>query len=129
MKPNEYQQLALRTENTPDFLDRSGDAPFVKGRERLLHGVIGVCTEAGKLQDGLKRELFYGKELDAVNVLEECCGDLLWYIALTLDSCAYSMEEAMEKNIAKLRKRYPEKYSDEQAIGRDHDAERKVLEG
>jgi len=29
MKPNEYQQLALRTENTPDFLARNGETPFV----------------------------------------------------------------------------------------------------
>lgn len=127
MLPNEYQQLALRTENTPSFFrpDRfDGDA---KAKARLLHGAIGICTEAGELQDAIKRELFYGKKLDEVNVMEEC-GDLLWYIAITLDAAGFTMEEAMEKNIAKLRKRYPKKYSHEKALGRDHKAERKVLE-
>jgi len=123
VKPNEYQQLALRTEHTPALFNEKVEP----GRERVLHGLMGVCTEAGELMDPLKRELIYGKGLDEVNVMEEC-GDLLWYIALALDAAGYTMEEAMEKNIAKLRARYPEKFTEEDALNRDLVEERKALE-
>lgn len=39
-----------------------------------------------------------------------------------------SVSIALEKNIDKLKKRYPEKFSTENALNRDLDAERKVLE-
>jgi NTP pyrophosphatase (non-canonical NTP hydrolase) len=130
MSPNQYQKLALRTENTPDFFnEKMFPLPDVrKGRERLLHGLMGVCTEAGELQDPLKRELFYGKGLDEINVMEEC-GDLLWYIALSLDAAGFTMSDAMNKNISKLRRRYPQKFTAEAALDRDHKAERGALEG
>ena len=123
MTPNEYQELALRTEKTPQFIADHG----VLNTSRLLHGAIGICTEAGELQDALKKHLIYGKPLDAVNLMEEC-GDVLWYVALTLDAAGYSMEEAMERNIAKLRRRFPDQFSQEAALVRDLDAERAALE-
>jgi hypothetical protein len=35
----------------------------------------------------------------------------------------------MDRNIAKLRTRYPEKFASDRALNRDLEAERKVLEG
>lgn len=40
-----------------------------------------------------------------------------------------NLEEAMGRNIAKLKARFPEKFSDEKALNRDLDKEREVLEG
>jgi NTP pyrophosphatase (non-canonical NTP hydrolase) len=127
MTPNEYQQLALRTENTPSLMNRDVQPSEAKRIDRLLHALFGMCTEAGEAQDMLKKHLMYGKAFDAVNILEEC-GDSLWYIALALDACGFTMEQAMERNIAKLRTRYPEQFTEDAAINRDLDAERKVLE-
>jgi NTP pyrophosphatase (non-canonical NTP hydrolase) len=134
MTANQYQQLALRTENTPDFFDygfftKDGEeiGESARQRARLLHGLMGVATESGELMDPLKRELIYGKGLDEVNVMEEC-GDLLWYIALALDAAGYTMEEAMERNISKLRARFPNRFTEEDALNRDLDAERRTLE-
>jgi NTP pyrophosphatase (non-canonical NTP hydrolase) len=122
MNANDYQKAALRTERTPDFL--------VKGHQlaRLLHGAIGMCTESGELQDAIKKHLIYDKPLDNVNVVEEI-GDLLWYCALVLDAVGSNFGDAFARNIAKLAKRYPDKFTSELALNRDLDAERKALEG
>jgi NTP pyrophosphatase (non-canonical NTP hydrolase) len=128
MNGDEYQRLALRTEYTPDVINHVSAELDKLGMSRLIHGMIGVCTEAGELQDMVKKFLIYNKRFDPVNVLEEC-GDLLWYISLTLDSCGFTMDECMRRNIEKLRKRYPDKFSFDAANNRDLDAERAVLEG
>lgn len=127
--PDEYQRAALRTERTPPFVKGTNAATISDhGFARLMHGMIGICTETGELQDMVKKALIYNKPFDNVNVLEEC-GDVLWYIALALDAAGYSMSECMEKNIDKLKTRFPDKFTFKNANERDLDAERKALEG
>lgn len=130
MQPNEYQQLALRTEHTPEFVTPPPPITVERGTmlARLIHASIGMCTETGELQDMVKKHLIYRKPFDQVNVLEEC-GDVMWYIAVALDACGYTMEEAMERNIAKLKARFGDKFSQESALNRDLKTERSVLEG
>ena len=94
---------------------------------RLLHGVMGISTEAGELLDSLKKHIFYGKKLDYVNISEEL-GDLLYYISVCIDILGTSFEEVMEKNIAKLKARYPDKFTEDKAINRDLNTEREILE-
>lgn len=127
MTPNEYQQKALRTETTPPFVAAPFSVPGVD-LARLLHGLLGMCTETGEAQDMVKKHLIYKKPFDATNILEEC-GDTLWYIALALDACGFTMEQAMDRNIAKLLKRFPEKFTEEAALNRNLEAERHALEG
>ena len=94
---------------------------------RVLHGAMGLCSETGEFVDRLKRRIYYGEETDWTNLKEEA-GDLLWYIAIIIDSCGTTFEQCMEKNIAKLKARYPEKFTEEDALNRDLREERKVLE-
>lgn len=94
---------------------------------RLLHAIIGVCTEGGEALDVMKKNLFYGKEIDKTNLIEEL-GDLLWYIQLAADELGTTIPEIIQANIAKLRERYPVEFSEEKALERDLDKERSVLE-
>jgi NTP pyrophosphatase (non-canonical NTP hydrolase) len=117
MDNKEYIKSVLRSES-PNFGNLN---------ERLLHACLGVANESGELAAAIKRSLFYGRELDIVNVKEEL-GDLLWYIALAIDELGSSFEEIMELNIAKLKKRYPKQFDDILAENRNLDEERKTLE-
>ena len=93
----------------------------------LVHGILGISTEAGELMDHLKKIMFYGNVVDLVNIKEEL-GDLFWYVALICSIYGWSFEEIQELNIGKLRKRYPEEFTSEASENRDLDGERKVLE-
>jgi hypothetical protein len=94
----------------------------------ILHALMGITTECGELMDQLKKHLIYGKPLDDVNLFEED-GDLRWYLALLEFACGYTADAAQEANINKLKARYPEKFNEVDAMVRDLEKERKVLEG
>src|SRR5690606_12559489 len=117
---------AARTESpvTQELIERASVPKFI----RLEHAAYGLATEAGELLDQLKKHKFYGKPLDFVN-LEEEAGDVAWYLALVCNALGVDMQAIMDRNIQKLRTRFPEKFSADGAINRDLDAERKVLEG
>jgi NTP pyrophosphatase (non-canonical NTP hydrolase) len=123
MTPSDYIKNALRTEPSSYlFQETNGVSP------RVEHAAIGAVTEAGELMNAIKRAKIYGKTLDRVNLVEEA-GDVMWYLAILADDLGVSFEEIWEKNIAKLRQRFPDKYSDEHCLNRDIEAERKILEG
>lgn len=84
---------------------------------RLQHGMLGVVTEAGELGDTVKKTVIYGKPLDVSNMQEEI-GDLLWYVAVLINACGLDPEIIMQANIDKLKARYPERYSDADALAR-----------
>lgn len=129
MNPNEYQNLAEQTEcrGVKHVLDVLAGIPQPI---RLFHAALGLSTEVGEFNDMLKKWIYYQQELDQTN-LEEELGDILWYVALACNALEVSLEDVMEKNIAKLKARYPGKYTDFLAAeeNRDRDAERKSLEG
>lgn len=119
-----YIELALRTESPP--------TPALLGRliamVRAVHAFFGFTTEIGELADNFKRHIFYGTELDTTNIDEEV-GDVFWYLAILLDHCGVkNVVQCMEANIAKLKKRYPEKFDAVAAVQRDLEGERQVLE-
>lgn len=94
---------------------------------RLLHGAIGLSTEAGELLDMIKKHIYYGKPLDLVNAKEEV-GDSMWYAGLVIDVLKTTFDEVLTVNIDKLKARYPEKFTEFHAENRDLETERKILE-
>ncbi len=92
-----------------------------------VHMVLGMVTEVGELADVYKKNMAYGKPIDMVNVQEEV-GDLMWYISNFCIINNIDIQQVLQTNIDKLRKRFPEKFSSDQAINRDIDAERVILE-
>ena len=118
MGNKEFIKNAIRTES-PNFFPVN---------PRVLHASIGLVTESAELADALKKTMFYGKELDITNVKEEA-GDILWYLAILFDAIGTDFETEMDRVIAKLQVRFPEKFTNEFAEERDLDKEREVLEG
>jgi NTP pyrophosphatase (non-canonical NTP hydrolase) len=121
----EYIRSAVRTESK-DF-DSIADRMTTKEVIRLNHAAMGMVTEAAEFLDVLKKHIYYGKTIDKVNLAEEI-GDLCWYMAIACDELHVDLEDIMETNIAKLKARYPNKFTSEDAINRDLETERKILE-
>lgn len=67
---------------------------------------MGLAGEIGEVIDIMKKHIYQGKELDITDVIEEV-GDVLWYIANFCNVNNITMDECMESNIKKLRKRFP----------------------
>ena len=72
---------------------------------------------------------FYGKpeSIDMVNIKEEI-GDVLYYLAILMDEIGTDFATEQERVIAKLRVRYPEKFTTKHATERDLIKERDALE-
>ena len=130
MSTEDYQKDAMKTlSNDYTAIRKRLDASEAID---LLHGAAGASTESGELLDMVKRYLFYGAPIDWVN-LEEELGDILWYVCLCIQASRkaghhISWEGVMKKNITKLAKRYPDKFTEHDANNRDLDGERKILE-
>ena len=124
-----YVAMACRTESN-DF-DAIRDRLTVN-MTRLLHAGIGMSTEAGEFIDQLKKHIFYGRELQPDNLVEEL-GDLMWYVAVAISAVNARMgwnltlSDVLTANIEKLRRRYPSQFTEEEANMRDVDAEMSVL--
>ena len=75
-----------------------------------------------KLQDKVKKYLAYGKpideELEVLDLKEICRAIQSYYLGENIN-----MEESLDRNINKLKVRYPEKFTEELAINRNIDAE------
>lgn len=127
MQPNEYLKASGRTDLCDDqlikFVERCND----REAANFLHATMGISTEAGELLDVMKKYLAYGRIIDRVNIAEEI-GDVLWYVAIILRELEMSFEDAMQMNINKLEKRFPEKFTEENATQRDLLTERAQLE-
>ena len=106
MTLNEYQSLALTTLN-----------PTLAPEDVLLNGVMGLCGEAGEAIDLMKKHLHQGHPLDREALLREL-GDVAWYLAETAWALDVPLEEVLQRNLAKLRARYPDGFDSERSIGR-----------
>lgn len=92
-------------------------ASFSASKASLVHSVMGICGEAGELLDSIKKTVIYDKELDIDNIVEEL-GDLEFYMEMLRQEIDLTREFILVKNISKLEKRYPTKYTDKDALER-----------
>lgn len=106
MTGEEYQKLAMRTCSIPN--DRVMDKAY--------HAIFGLTSEAGEVS-GILQKTYQGHEIDLEHVEKEL-GDCLWMIAEACDAFGFSLDEVMELNIEKLRKRYPNGFSSENSLHR-----------
>ena len=106
MRMNEYQAMAQRTCNITNTV---GD--------KIENGCMGMNGEAGECIDLLKKARFQGHELDREKMIEEL-GDVLWYCAELATGLGVTLEEVAQRNIDKLRRRYPEGFDAERSRNR-----------
>ena len=106
MTINEYQKLAMTTLN-----------PALDRRDVLINGVMGLCGEAGEAIDIVKKHLAQGHELDREKLIKEL-GDVAWYLAETAYALDVSLEDVLQRNIDKLRARYPEGFDTKRSVER-----------
>ena len=104
MTPNEYQKLAMTTLN-----------PALSNEEVLCNGVMGLCGEAGEAIDLVKKHLYHGHPLDREALIKEL-GDIAWYLAEAATALDLSLEDILQANLDKLKKRYPEGFSSQQSM-------------
>jgi len=94
----------------------------------IEHAIDGIGSEAGELVDQGKRIKWYGTDPDYTNILEEC-GDILFYMDKLLRKIGSDFDGAMQANMRKLAERYKGiKFTKDQAVNRNLDTEREVLE-
>jgi len=86
-----------------------------------------LISSISDLVDLVKRYVAYGKDIEIPKEYETVY-DI--YSALFMFETTYNIDgdEIRQKNIDKLKKRYPEKFSNDLAINRDLDSERSVFE-
>lgn len=106
MELNQYQELAQRTCNMTE-------RPIAK----IENGILGMCGESGECADLLKKYLHQGHELNPDKLAEEI-GDVLWYVAEAAAGLGLSLEQIAQRNIDKLKKRYPAGFDPERSIHR-----------
>lgn len=109
----DYQRLALRTSRGPD-----GIFP------PLWYLALGMAGEAGEVANLVKKFERHGKPFDPDAVVDEL-GDVLWYVTVAAVRCGVDLAEVAERNVAKLRRRYPDGF---EARGGGADADRAAIQ-
>lgn len=114
MTDNEFLNDISKFYNEDQRAER--EERFGKGAS-IIHAALGIAGEAGEVVDLVKKSYAYGRPLDAMKVCEEL-GDLLHYMTRLADQLGLGMNVIREQNVAKLKKRFGDTYSDEKAIAR-----------
>ena len=106
MTGKEYQRLAMATLN-----------PELSQQDVLINAVMGLCGESGEVIDMVKKHLHQGHELSREKLIKEL-GDIAWYLAEVATVLGYDLEDILQANIDKLRKRFPEGFEVERSLHR-----------
>ena len=102
----EYQRLARRTQNSE-----------LSPRCMLEHALWGLTAEVGEVCS-LHQKQHQGHALSKETLQKEI-GDVLWFLGELCDVYGFNLNDIAEKNIEKLRKRYPEGFTSERSIHRE----------
>jgi NTP pyrophosphatase (non-canonical NTP hydrolase) len=103
---NGYQSRAKSTARTNVELEQP-----------LAIWALGLTGEAGEVADIIKKVLGHGHPLNREKIAEEL-GDVLWYVAVLANELDYSLSDIANRNIEKLKRRYPEGFSVERSLKR-----------
>ena len=110
-----YEQFvdAVTSDSSKDFValaDRMGELDRQGACiERLTTAGIGLAAESGEFLEIVKKMVFQGKPWNDDNrehlIIE--LGDVMWYVMQACMALEVSLDEVVEGNVDKLKKRYP----------------------
>ena len=98
----EYQKLCKKT--AQKFKD--------KEKEILTWG-LGIAGEAGDTAGCIKKTFFHKN--DQRRGIRENIGDALWYAAMICNFFGWDLDKVLGENIQKLKKRYPQGFTQKNA--------------
>ena len=98
---DEYQQTCRRTWNSAR-----------PASERRTNAALGLAAEAGESADMIKKILFHGHEFDRDALIDEL-GDPLYYVATLALEFGIPLSLIAQRNVEKLRARYPNGFSEQ----------------
>jgi hypothetical protein len=78
---------------------------------------VGVLTNTAVFLDLQKKWIYYGKAMTKERLIA-ALAQIYEYLLRELDDAGYRLDEILAENIAKLRARYGEKFSEEAAVNR-----------
>ena len=94
----------------------------------LRDSVNTTVWAVGEFNDLLKKHLFYGRELNT-DKLKQNLQQMCMAVSAICIYCDKTPGQTRETNIAKLKVRFKDKFTEAAALNRDLDTERKILEG
>ncbi len=93
------------------------------GSHDIAMGILGLVGESGEVADLYKKAAYHGHNVTNEDYIDEL-GDVLWYIQLLCGTMGYTLRQLAERNVEKLRKRYPEGFDPERSKNRPSKEER-----
>jgi len=88
-----------------------------------------LAIYSSELLDMVKKQIFYGKPIDMV-----AAGSIVTAMRLALivgtddnEESPYTFQQVLDANVKKLKKRYPEKFTEDAAVNRDVKAEYEAM--
>lgn len=102
MNLKEYQKLCKKTAKK-----------FKTKREEILTWGLGITAETGDVAGCIKKTFAHNN--DQKEGIKENLGDTLWYVAMICNFFGWDLEEILQENIKKLKKRYPKGFTEKAA--------------
>ena len=98
----EYQELCKLTAKK-----------FETSEKEILTWGLGIAGEAGDVASCIKKT--FAHDNDQRTGIRENIGDTLWYSAMICSFFNWDMQEVLNENIKKLKERYPQGFTTENA--------------
>lgn len=102
MNLKEYQELCKKTA-----------AKYDNPEKEIMTWGLGISGEAGDVGGCIKKTFSHGDDQKAG--IKENLGDTMWYVAMICNFFGWNLEEVLDENINKLRKRYPQGFTEKDA--------------
>jgi NTP pyrophosphatase (non-canonical NTP hydrolase) len=98
-----------------EYQKRCGETAknFDSKKTEILTWGLGIAGEAGDVASCIKKT--FAHDNDQRHGIRENLGDTLWYAAMICNFFGWSLQEVLEENLDKLKKRYPHGFTETQA--------------